>query len=59
LQAPNLVQVHKYPFGDTTPSRADIDVTREIIGMYDPFEITVHDHLIAGPSRVTSFRTRA
>ena len=32
-------------------------MTREIIDVLDPFDITVHDHLIAGTSGVTSFRS--
>ena len=57
LQAFSLILVHNHPSGDTTPSRADIDMTREIINVLDPLEITVHDHLIAGTGGVTSFRT--
>jgi DNA repair protein RadC len=57
LQASSLILVHNHPSGDTTPSRADIDMTREIISVLDPLEITVHDHLIAGTGGVTSFRT--
>jgi DNA repair protein RadC len=57
LQASSLILVHNHPSGDTTPSRADIDMTREIIDVLDPFDITVHDHLIAGTGGVTSFRT--
>ena len=57
LQASSLILVHNHPSGDTTPSRADIDMTREIINVLDPLEITVHDHLIAGTGGVTSFRT--
>lgn len=57
LQASSLILVHNHPSGDTTPSRADIDMTREIINVLDPFDITGHDHLIAGTGGVTSLRT--
>ncbi len=57
LQASSLILVHNHPSGDTTPSRADIDMTREIISVLDPLDITVHDHLIAGTGGVTSFRS--
>lgn len=57
LQASSLILVHNHPSGGTTPSRADIDMTREIINVLDPFDITVHDHLIAGTGGVTSLRT--
>ena len=57
LSASALILVHNHPSGDTTPSRTDIDMTREIIDALTPFDITVHDHLIAGRSGVTSFKT--
>ncbi|MEO0467297.1 MAG: DNA repair protein RadC [Pseudomonadota bacterium] len=57
LAASSLVLVHNHPSGDTTPSRADIDMTREIIDALTPLEITIHDHLIAGRGGVTSFKT--
>ena len=57
LHASALVLVHNHPSGDTTPSRADIDITREIIDALNPFDITVHDHLIAGTGGVTSLKS--
>ncbi len=57
LSASALILVHNHPSGDTTPSRADIDMTRDIIDALSPLEITVHDHLIAGTGGVTSFKS--
>lgn len=57
LQASSVILVHNHPSGDTTPSRADIDMTRQVIDALDALEITVHDHLIAGTGGVTSFKT--
>ncbi len=57
LAASALILVHNHPSGDTTPSRADIDITREIIDALAPFEISVHDHLIAGRGGVASFKS--
>jgi len=57
LAASSLILVHNHPSGDTTPSRADIDVTRELIDALTPFDITVHDHLVVGTSGVTSFKS--
>lgn len=57
LQASSVILVHNHPSGDTTPSRADIDTTREIIDALSPLEITVHDHLIAGTGGVTSLKS--
>ena len=58
LQASSLILVHNHPSGDPTPSRADIDMTREVIDALDAFEITVHDHLIAARTGVLSFRAQ-
>lgn len=57
LSASALILVHNHPSGDPTPSRADIDITREIIDALAPFDIKVHDHLIAAKQGVTSFKT--
>ena len=57
LAASSPILVHNHPSGDTTPSRADIDMTREIIDALIPFEIDVRDHLIAGTGGLTSFRS--
>ena len=58
LQASSLILVHNHPSGDPTPSRADIDMTREIIDALTAFDINVHDHLIASRGGVLSFRAQ-
>lgn len=57
VQCSSLILVHNHPSGDPKPSRADIDITREIIDVLQPFDISVHDHLIVGTSGVVSFRS--
>ncbi len=57
LAASSVILVHNHPSGDVKPSKADIDITREIIDALTPLEITVHDHLIAGTGGVTSFKS--
>lgn len=57
LAASSLILVHNHPSGDTTPSRADIDITRELIDALAAFDITIHDHLIVGTGGVTSFKS--
>ncbi len=57
LSASALILVHNHPSGDPTPSRADIDMTREIVDALSPLEIVVHDHLIAGRGGVTSLKS--
>lgn len=48
LSATALILIHNHPSGDPTPSRADIDMTRQIIDTARPLGITVHDHIIIG-----------
>ena len=46
LNATALILLHNHPSGDPTPSRADIDMTREIMAALKPLNIAVHDHVI-------------
>jgi DNA repair protein RadC len=48
LSATAIILVHNHPSGDTTPSRADIEVTKQIIDAAKPLGVTVHDHIIVG-----------
>ncbi len=51
-----LVIVHNHPSGDTTPSKADIEMTRAIAQACTSLGITLHDHLIVGREKVASFK---
>lgn len=57
LSSSALILVHNHPSGDPTPSRSDIDITREIVDALAPFDIRVHDHLIAAKRGVVSLKT--
>jgi DNA repair protein RadC len=48
LSATAIILVHNHPSGDPTPSRADIQMTQQIIAVAQPLGISVHDHLIVG-----------
>jgi DNA repair protein RadC len=48
LSSTAIVLVHNHPSGDPTPSRADIDMTRQIVDIAQPLGIAVHDHIIVG-----------
>lgn len=48
LSASAIVLVHNHPSGDPTPSRADIEMTRQIVDVAKPLGISVHDHIIVG-----------
>ncbi len=56
LNASAVILVHNHPSGDPTPSRADIDMTNEIVALAGPLGIVVHDHLIVGRKGHASFR---
>ena len=48
LDASALILVHNHPSGDPAPSRADIDMTQEIVRAAGALRLTVHDHLVSG-----------
>jgi DNA repair protein RadC len=48
LAATAIILVHNHPSGDPSPSRADIEMTRQIIAAAKPMGISVHDHVIVG-----------
>jgi DNA repair protein RadC len=56
LHATALILVHNHPSGDPTPSRDDIDMTRQIKQASQTLGITLHDHIIVGNGRWISFR---
>ncbi|MBM3535426.1 MAG: JAB domain-containing protein [Alphaproteobacteria bacterium] len=53
-----LILVHNHPSGDPTPSRADIEITREVQKAAQALGVQVHDHLIIGRSGHTSFKSQ-
>jgi DNA repair protein RadC len=56
LQAAALILVHNHPSGDPTPSRADIEMTREVAAAARALGLALHDHVIVGNGRWLSFR---
>jgi DNA repair protein RadC len=56
LGASGVILVHNHPTGDPTPSRADIDSTRQVAGALAQMGIALHDHLIVGGERIESLR---
>lgn len=49
---------HSHPSGDTTPSRADIEMTREVVRAAAALGLAVHDHVIVGRSGHTSMKAK-
>ena len=56
LSATAIVLVHNHPSGDPTPSRADIEMTKQIVAAAKPLGVLVHDHIIVGKQGHASFR---
>jgi DNA repair protein RadC len=48
LSATAIILVHNHPSGDPAPSRADIDMTKQIVEAARPLGVSVHDHIIVG-----------
>jgi DNA repair protein RadC len=48
LSATAIILVHNHPSGDPTPSRADIEMTKQVVETAAPLGIAVHDHIIIG-----------
>jgi DNA repair protein RadC len=58
LAASAIIMVHNHPSGDPTPSKADIDMTKQVIRALEPVDIALHDHVIVGRNDYLSFRAK-
>ena len=56
LSASAIILVHNHPSGDPTPSKADVEMTRQIVDAARPLGITVHDHIVVGRRGHASFK---
>lgn len=56
LSATAIILVHNHPGGDPTPSRADIQMTQQILEIAKPLGIAVHDHIIVAKQGHTSMK---
>ncbi len=57
LHASSIILVHNHPSGDPTPSRGDLEMTREIKRAAEALSISLHDHVIIGNGRWLSLRS--
>ena len=57
LGASAIILAHNHPSGDPTPSRADIDMTREIAKAAAALKIALHDHIVVARGGVLSFKS--
>jgi DNA repair protein RadC len=51
-----IILVHNHQSGDPAPSRADIDLTRQVAEAGKRLNITLHDHIIMGAEGHSSLR---
>jgi DNA repair protein RadC len=51
-----IILVHNHPSGDPVPSEADVQLTRQIDRALATLDIALHDHVVIGRGRWTSFR---
>lgn len=58
LGASAIIMVHNHPSGDPTPSKADIEMTKQVVTALQAVDITVHDHVIVGKNKHLSFRSQ-
>jgi len=56
LGASSIILMHNHPSGDSSPSKADIDITKQVINAAKSVSIQVHDHLIISERDHYSFR---
>lgn len=54
-RAAAIILVHNHPSGDPTPSSDDRNVTDQLVAAGRLLDIPVHDHVIIGRGRYTSF----
>jgi len=57
LGASAIIMVHNHPSGNPAPSKADIEMTREVRDAAAKLGIVLHDHVIVGREGEASFKS--
>ncbi len=57
LGASAIVMAHNHPSGNPSPSKADIEMTKEVREAGSRLGITLHDHIIVAKGGTTSFKS--
>jgi DNA repair protein RadC len=57
LGATAMILVHNHPSGNPQPSKADIEMTRQIVTAAKNLGIVVHDHVVIGKGQYASFKS--
>jgi DNA repair protein RadC len=58
LAASAIIMVHNHPSGDPSPSRADLEMTQQVVAALSAVGIQVHDHVIVGKNKHLSFKSQ-
>lgn len=58
-RAVHILLVHNHPSGDPAPSKADIEITKNVKELGEKMDISLLDHIIIGDNRYTSFKEAA
>ncbi len=51
-----VIMVHNHPTGDATPSKADVEVTKNVKAALESMNIELHDHVVVSRYGYYSFR---
>ncbi len=57
LSASSIILAHNHPSGDPTPSREDIEITKQVFSAASSLGINVHDHLVIAGNKYYSFKS--
>jgi DNA repair protein RadC len=57
LGASAVILVHNHPSGDPKPSKADVDITRDVQAAAKAIGVKVHDHLVIGRNGQESLKS--
>lgn len=53
-----IVMVHNHPSGDVSPSKGDIEITKQIKAALRSISVELHDHIIVAKDKYFSFRAQ-
>ncbi|CAN7640998.1 DNA repair protein RadC [Phenylobacterium sp. LjRoot219] len=56
LAASSCCLAHNHPSGDPSPSKADVEMTRQVVEACRTLGLAVHDHFLVAGDQVVSFR---
>jgi DNA repair protein RadC len=57
LDASAVILAHNHPSGDSTPSQADVEMTRTLRDALQTIGLVLHDHVVVGSAGNKSFRS--